>query len=324
MFINFEKKYLDQIIEIWNQDVYKKTIYNSFTKESFTNKFLMNPFYDNNLFILFVNDDELIGFGHAMYKDKSDETPGFITMIVVKEKYQRQGIGTKILLELENRLKVIANKNYIRQLFMSPVNLEWLIPNKKAYHPGAPAVAFNSPFYLFLINNGFINNGQQQDAFYQDIRQYEKPKKILANNLKNETDGYIITFYDKEQHDGFDDLFTALNNPNWHQVVINNLNKHKPNPMLVIVKDRKILGWTGPLYTEESKRGYFAGIGVHPKCQGRGLGKSLFAELIYQSRLNGAEYMTLFTGHENSARNIYLDAGFKIVQSFAVLRKDIK
>ena len=34
--------------------------------------------------------------------------------------------------------------------------------------------------------------------------------------------------------------------------------------------------------------------------------------------------MTLFTGSENKARNIYLYAGLKIVQSFAIMRKELK
>ena len=34
--------------------------------------------------------------------------------------------------------------------------------------------------------------------------------------------------------------------------------------------------------------------------------------------------MTLFTGSDNKARNIYLYAGMRIVKSFAIMRKDFK
>ena len=34
--------------------------------------------------------------------------------------------------------------------------------------------------------------------------------------------------------------------------------------------------------------------------------------------------MTLFTGSDNKARNIYLYAGMKIAQSFAIMRKELK
>ena len=93
---------------------------------------------------------------------------------------------------------------------------------------------------------------------------------------------------------------------------------------MIAEKDGEILGWTGPIRTQPSGRGYFAGIGVHPKTQGRGLGKSLFCHLCDESRKNGAQFMTFFTGKDNPARNIYLSAGFKIVQSFAVMEKTLK
>lgn len=323
MIVKFEEKYIDQIVYLWNKNVFKKTIFKEMSKEIFETKFLKNEYFDKNLFLLKVIDGNVIGYGHAVCREKGEDTPSYITMIVVDEAYQRQGIGKEILQTLESKLKQDFNKKYIRQIYQSPINFEWIIPNKEAYHPGAPAVPFNSPFYFFLLNNGFIINGQQQDAYFQDIRDYERPIKVITNNKRNENDGYFITFYDDKLHYGFEELFKALNSTTWAQAVKHNLSKEKPNPMLVIVKENRILGWTGPLYTEASKRGYFAGIGVHPECQGRGLGKSLFSELVYQSKINGAHYMTLFTGAENPARNIYLDAGFKIQQSFAILRKDI-
>ena len=268
-------------------------------------------------------NNEIIGYGNAVFKDKNETTPGFITCVVIKKQYQRKGYGSLLLKALELFLKE-NNKKYIRQLFLNPISLEWIIPNTNNHdHPNAPAVEYNSPFYLFLLANGYNINGQQQDAFYLNITNYEIPDKIKEINNKNERNGYYITFYEEDKHHGFKELFEALNNPLWYEAVKNNLKKDNPNKMLVVVKNNKILGWTGPLFTTNSKRGYFAGIGIHPNIQGLGIGSSLFSELIYQSKINGSEFMSLFTGSENPARKIYLKAGFKIVKSFAVLRKEI-
>jgi len=38
----------------------------------------------------------------------------------------------------------------------------------------------------------------------------------------------------------------------------------------------------------------------------------------------GAEFMTLFTGETNPARNIYETAGFKIVKTWADMKFEIK
>ena len=38
----------------------------------------------------------------------------------------------------------------------------------------------------------------------------------------------------------------------------------------------------------------------------------------------GAGYMTLFTGEANPARNIYEAAGFRIVRTWADMRKEVR
>ncbi|HHT55800.1 MAG TPA: GNAT family N-acetyltransferase [Acholeplasma sp.] len=321
--VKLEKYMIEEVVNIWNTEVSASGIYKPFTTKSFQETFINNNSYNKEGSLVIKLNNEIIGYGNAVFKDKNETTPGFITCVVIKKAYQRKGYGTILLKELENFLKA-NNKNYIRQLFLNPISLEWIIPNTNNHdHPNAPAVEYNSAFYLFLLANGYNVSGQQQDAFYLNITNYEIPDKIKQINNKNESNGYYITFYEKEKHHGFKELFEALNNPLWYEAVKNNLKLDKPHKMLVVVKNNKILGWTGPLFTTNSKRGYFAGIGIHPNIQGLGIGSSLFSELIYQSKINGSQFMSLFTGSENPARNIYLKAGFKIVKSFAVLRKEI-
>jgi ribosomal protein S18 acetylase RimI-like enzyme len=320
-FKNFTVNYLDKVVNLWNESVVPFSIYKEFTNESFTNKFLKNPYFDEAGFKLLLDGEKLIGFGHAIVNN-NEQAPGFITCIAVDKAYQRQGFGTKILHELEAYLKS-KGKTVIRLYFGCPINLEWYIPNTRCDHPGAPAVPFNSAYYYLLMNNGYNTNGQL-DGYCLPITDYELPKKVLDKEKENEALGYKICIYDPAKHHGFEELFEALKNPGWYEAVKNNLSLEKPYPMLIVEKEGRILGWTGPMYPQPSGRGYFAGIGVHPETQGHGLGKALFCELVYHSKLYGAKYMTFFTGSDNLARNIYLYAGFKIVHSFAILRKDLK
>lgn len=318
---NFEVKHLNQVVSLWNESVVPRSVFKPFTIESFTAKFLDNIYFDAAGMKLLFDGEKLIGFGHAIV-NANETAPGFITCIAVDKDYQRQGYGTKILNELENYLKS-KGKTLIRLYFASPINLEWYIPNTKCDHPGAPGVPFNSAYYYLLMNNGYNTNGQL-DGYCLDITNYELPKKVIDKEKENEALGYKITIYDDKKHQGFDELFEALKNPAWHEAVKNNLSLEKPHPMLIVEKAGRILGWTGPMYPQESGRGYFAGIGVHPETQGHGLGKALFCELVYHSRNYGAKFMTFFTGSDNLARNIYLYAGFKVVHSFAIMRKELK
>lgn len=319
---SFEERDILKIVNLWNDSVVPLSIYKPFTIETFKAKFISHPLFDKEGFKLLFAEEKLIAFGHAI-TSSPEATNGFITCIAVDRKFQRQGYGTKLLAILEDYLRS-KNKTLIRLYFASPINLEWLIPDtKKADHPGAPGIPYNSPYYFLLLANGYNTNGQL-DAYYLDIRNYEIPTKVVKKENENETLGYKITIYDEKKHTGFPELFEALKNPGWHDAVKNNLAKETPLPMLIAEKEGQILGWTGPMYTQESGRGYFAGIGIHPNTQGLGLGKSLFCHLCYQSRVNGATFMSLFTGSDNPARNIYLYAGFKVRQSFAIMRKELK
>lgn len=325
-FKSFDLSMIDAVIGLWNTSVVPYSIFTPFTKESFENKFLKNPHFDNEGTVVVIEDEKLIGFGNATINNNGknpDETPGFITCIAVDKNYWRQGIGTKILNKLEEWLKS-KGKTYVRNFFANPINLEWWVPGyDKHEHPGAPAVAYNTPYYFLLMANGYNISGQQ-DAYHLDLSNYELPQKVVEKEQQNEKDGYTITFYDKNIHYGFDELFDGLRNEGWRQAIRSNLEKENPDPVLIAQKNGEILGFTGPVFTQPSGRGYLAGIGIHPKTQGRGLGKSLFCELCHKSKLNGAKFMTLFTGADNKAREIYLYAGFKIVQSFNILKKELK
>ncbi|MGD9605087.1 MAG: GNAT family N-acetyltransferase [Bacilli bacterium] len=321
----FNESMLSDVVCLWNESVAKHSVYSPFTVASFQAKFLNNPHYNPKGSYVALIDHKIVGFANATINNQGKDpslTPGYITCVAVDHQYTRQGIGTKLLLTLEAFLKA-EGKTYVRNLFFNPINLEWLVPGHDHHeHPGAPAIPYNTPYYFLFMVNGYNVNGQQ-DAYHLDLKNYQLPEDVKKKMAINEQDGYTITYYDPKLHFGFDALFDALKNEGWREVVNNNLAKDKPDPMLIVQKDGEILGWTGPVFTQPSGRGFLGGIGVHPKTQGHGLGKSLFCMLCQRSKENGAKFMTLFTGSDNKAREIYLYAGMKLVQSFAVLRKEL-
>ena len=89
------------------------------------------------------------------------------------------------------------------------------------------------------------------------------------------------------------------------------------------MKDDVCAGFTGPVYPEETGRGYLAGVAVAPKYEGNGLGTLLFYRLLQREKETGARYMSIFTGVNNHARFIYLNAGFQIVRTFAIMLKEL-
>lgn len=322
-YVNYNEKYFDDVVSIWNSDVALKTIAAPLSKQEFKAKFMDNKFFKEEGMLVALDENEVVAFGVAIYNDNEEKTPGYIPCIAVKEKYQRKKIGTTILKMLEEYLKK-CGKKYVRNFFASPINFAWYIPGfDKHIHGGMPAVEMNSPFYYLLANNGYVINGIQ-DGYHLDLTIYELPQKVKDKMALRNKEGYTITYYDEKIHHGFKEMFDALKTPGWYQATLNNLSRENPHKMLIVQKDGEILGWTGSVYTEPSGRGHLDGVGVHPKVQGLGLGKAMFSTLCYESKKNGANYMTLFTGSDNSARNIYMYAGFHLATTFAIMRKELK
>ena len=94
--------------------------------------------------------------------------------------------------------------------------------------------------------------------------------------------------------------------------------------LLVALSGGTVAGFTGPVYPEPTGRGYFAGIAVAEQYRGHGLGKLLFYRLCRAEKERGARYMSLFTGIDNPAQNIYKEAGFTPRRYFAVMIKELK
>lgn len=317
--VSYNNEMLDEIVNIWNENVSENGFLSCFNKEKFNSQIILNKDFKKEGFKVLLINNKIIGYGLAIF---NEDEASYIPFVVVRRAYQRKGYGTKILNELINYLKT-NNKKYIRQLFFSPISLEWRVNNTNNHiHPNTPAVLYNSEYYFFLINNGFYINGDNQNAYYLNIENFKLNDKLLKIENDNLKDGYKIEIYNKEVHYGEEELFNDLNNIPWLNAFRHNV-LNENYPMLVVVKENKILGWTGPIYTKENKRGYFSGIGISPKVRSKGLGALLFNKLIVELKNIGAIYMTLFTGENNSAKYIYEKAGFKIVNTFAILRKDI-
>ena len=163
-----------------------------------------------------------------------------------------------------------------------------------------------------------------QNSYYRDIRTYQFSDKTSSNIKKLEDSNIKIVYYDKKKHLGFDELFDDLNSESWRKEILEvSRQEQDGDPILVVDIDGKIHGFTGPLRVQESLRGYFAGIGIHSNCRGFGVGGVLFSALCKGLKNQGAEYMTLFTGEGNPARNIYEKEGFKIIKSWSNMRKEL-
>ncbi len=324
-YIGYKISCNQEIFELYCEFQKEENFFKRMNYEQFAKHLLNNEQFQKEGAFVALKDGKVVGFAGAIVREVDNDNPnasGYIHTFIVKKECRRQGIGSNLLQLCEDYIKK-SGRTSSRLVFISPINWTWYIPHTNCHeHPGAPGIRINSDMYLFLYHHGY-SISSIHEGFHLPLAQYELPKALVERMKENEAKGLTIEIYNPEKHFGIEDFCIKINNAGFAGSIRKNLAKEKPDPFLVASENGKVVGWTGAMYNEPSGRGHFDGICVDPDVRGGGLGKSLFAMLCYESKKNGAQYMTFFTGLENPARYIYLSAGFKIGQSFADMKKPL-
>ena len=323
---NLELKDLEAMHSLWMDAINEEHFLKPLTLEEYKDKLLNNPDFSFDTVFGIKEDGQLIafiiGYIRQLYKDNMN-IPGYVNMLVVKKEYRHKGIGTSLLKHLENYFKSVGRK-YIQASYYLPSCYSWYIPNTQNHdHPCAPSIRINSNEYFYLLHQRYeIVN--QSDAFHLDLSDYEISESVQNILDKAKEEGITIELYDKNKHYGLEEFYKELNIYDFEKVIRENLALENPYPFLVVAKNNKVVGWTGAMWNEESGRGHFDGIAILESVRGKGLGKALFSLLAYYNKKGGAKFMTFYTGLNNHARYIYMGAGFKIIQSFVAMKKELK
>lgn len=295
--------------------------YKLMTERLFKNTFYTSTDLYNPITLLYKNENQIIGLASGVHMPGKDVA--YLTYIVVDAMHQHKGLAHQLLVKLEKEL-LTCNEllNKIEIVFFNPINLIWNIPlNHGIEHPNAPGVDISSHAYSFFKKYDYYQYAVQ-NSYYRKLTSYMHSTKTLNKFDELEKIDVTISIYDDQIHHGFNELFESLHSQSWSKEIDKAIKNDLP--ILVALKHDLTIGFAGPLYVEESMRGYFAGIGIHASYRGLGIGTALFSNLCEHLKLLGAEYMTLFTGDNNPARKIYESHGFSIVKTWSDLRKMIK
>lgn len=317
------KKDGKEISSLWNSSINDSFIYKKITEESYLDYFFRESSEYQVFSFKAVLDNKIVGFSSGVLYPSRNTF--YITMILVDNNYRLKGIGTKLYEALEEVWLKALNISKVDLIFTNPINLIWIVPNTNGHeHPNAPGVDLKGDGYLFLKNLGF-RDFAYQNSYYKRIYDYEYTAAVKERLEKLKKENITAGFYEIGKHQGLEELMTDLNSAAWEKEILTHVkDKGKANTLLVALDNDLVIGFTGPIHRQESGRGYFAGIGIHSAYRGRGIGTLLFSRLCMGFKEIGVDYMTLFTGKNNPARNIYEREGFKIVRSWANMRKEIK
>lgn len=299
----------------------ERGLYKPMTLEKFENVFIAE---ENDLKKYFIADEKTGAFIAGLHDNRNNKN--FLTFILVPLKFRRQGIAKNLLKQYK---EILAKETYENQTieisFFNPINLVWIIPESSGHeHPNAPGIDMASVAYLFFQNQGF-RNFSYQNSYYLDLNSYTTSEKLVSQTERLEREGIRFQIYDKRTMKGFKELLDDLNSEVWTRELSEEISENGLNrPIIVPVFQDTVYGFAGPVSVEESGRGFLSGLGVHSAMRGKGVATVLFNNLCSALKAEGASYMTLFTGESNPARNIYEASGFKVVRTWADMRKERK
>lgn len=263
------------------------------------------------------NGETVMGLASGVYL--SERRTGYLSYLCVAPAYRGQGIAKTLMDRLEAALLSFEGCEKLDVVFHNPVHLSWYVTEDGGhYHPCVPGVDVSSGLFGFLEHRGWTEF-VRQNAYYRRLDGYADPSRMAEVRARLLDEGIEVTLYDPSKHHGLAELFDNINNLGWKAQVMANTDK----PIVVAVDhhaDGLVVAYTGPLSVTEG-RGNFCGIGTRREYRGRGIGKVVFCEMCTRHAQNGGEFMSLYTGTNNPARNIYEAAGFEAVRSFANMRK---
>lgn len=311
----------DALLSLWNT-AGVKIGFAPQNMERFSELLLSHPNFSPKYTFVLENAGQVQGFvnGCTGSDIPKGDVRGYVSCLLLADSADNEENTWLLLAALENAFRK-AGRSYSAVTFFNPIRLPWIIPDTQGHqHNNAPGIALDIPLHDRMLRFGY-KESTRECAMYLNLDTFQMPEWVAEKAAQMAEKGYHVERYDAACHEGLTEMVDALQNPMWSAEIPaagkNNMD------LLVGLKGNVCAGFTGPVYPEETGRGYFAGLGVAPQFEGNGLGTLLFYRLLEREKQVGAKYMSLFTGEENHARFIYLGAGFRIVRTFGVLLKEL-
>jgi mycothiol synthase len=238
----------------------------------------------------------------------SDAERGYITLFGVAPKFQRQGIGARLLgaaeayLKSQNR-KLVMVSSYAPGYFICGVDVS-------AYASGLS----------FFAKHGY-KEVYRPIAMEIPLWSFSVPASVAEKRAKLASEGVVIEAYRPELTLPILEFAEKEFQGDWVRVYRETMGRimlgDAPSRIIVAHENGRVVGFSH----HDNER--FGPIGVATSQRGRGLGHVLMYETLSAQRQAGFRTAWFLWSDDKTAARLYNVAGFKEVRRFALLRKEI-
>lgn len=306
----YRQAFRKEILSLWNQEL----ITDPLSEYRFIKKIILDQNFDPNYCLTVLNENnKVIGFIWAVvrnfpYGDRGMEPErGWIGAICIDKNYQRQGIGTKLVREVEKKMKNHGATNITLGAY--------------------------SPHYLFpgVDQNNYPNSGPffkqleyekygEAVSMERSLLNFVKTPEYLECKRKIMKKGYQLSPFELEDTEKLLEFLHTHFEGGWANNVQNTLLNHTAEETIIVLKNKrnKIVGFVQRAIDGNPNR--FGPFGVMEKLRGEGLGVILFNEMLFDMLSKGITH-AYFLWTSGRAQRFYERNGMKVYREYDLMKK---
>lgn len=309
--INYDHRYETSIIDLWNRTLVADSINASFLRK----QILFDDNFQDDLCLLAIDNEKIIGFILGIkrvypYLDRGLEPDrGWISVLFVDPDYQRKGIGSRLVDEIEKKfvdkgVKRINVASYSPGYFFPGIDvnaykeaIEFF--KHKNYSDLGEAVSMERSLFDHKLSDDFYNRKRiaEKEGFKFTRFSYDKSFELLIFLQKNFGGGWKYN------------ALTAMRNQTAEDTI-----------WLALNSDNQIVGFCMRKMDGNDNR--FGPFGVLENLRSHGLGYILF-ELMMNDMKERRLYYLFFLWTGGAGMRFYLRHGVKVYRTYQLFEKRV-
>lgn len=251
------------------------------------------------------NQDNVVGFVHAVADAESAGGDGWIPVLVVDPGYRRQGIGRQLLRRAERYLEARG----CARVLVSPYAPGY-------YYPGVPVGRY--PGSTELFEHCGYNKFATAVAMDRSLVDYQVPEEVAKEKWRLEADGWCFGPPSVQWYTRLLKMCGSLSD-DWARIVRDAL-RHgaSPEQIQVATHGEEIAGFA-MFGTYAGCADRFGPFGVVPERRRLGLGNIILHETLREMAAQSLHCAWfLWTDEDDAAGRLYKRAGFEVTRRFAL------